>query len=76
MDIPFWQSGFSCLGYCTLQHDIEKEARWFKTLHHINAPKKISEPKAPDFKKLKLFKSGFYYYCQTPILPDWLNVID
>ena len=38
--------------------------------------KKISGPKAPDFKKLKLFKSGFYYYCQTPILPDWLNVID
>lgn len=37
--------------------------------------KKISGPKAPDFKKLKLFKSGFYY-CQTPILPDWLNVID
>jgi len=28
VDIPFWQSGFSCLGYCTLQHDIEKN-RWF-----------------------------------------------
>jgi len=28
VNISFWQSGFSCLGYCTLQHDIEKN-RWF-----------------------------------------------
>ena len=41
-ELLFGNRVFNCLGYCKpWQYNIEKEARPFKTLHHINAPKKL-----------------------------------
>lgn len=66
----------ACLGYAKPWHyDVEAETKRFKRLHRTSDPEIFNDPLTPDFKKLKMFKGGFYYYCRTPILPSWLKVI-
>ncbi|MWN32197.1 MULTISPECIES: hypothetical protein [unclassified Gilliamella] len=68
---------YACFGYeKPWKYDAEKEKERFKKLHRINDPEIFNDPQTPDFEKLKKFKSLTSYYCRTPILPNWVKVID
>ncbi|WP_430876094.1 hypothetical protein [Gilliamella sp. G0441] len=82
----FWGGGgysffsnkiFSCLGYLEpWRYSAEKETKRFKKLHYRQDSEIFNDPQTPDFQRLKIFKGKVNYYCRTPILPDWLKVID
>ena len=46
----------------------------FKALHEAHSSEIFKDPQMANFIKLKIFQSDFYY-CRTPILPDWLSII-
>lgn len=67
----------TCLGYSEAwKHSVNKETERFKKLHRAGASELFNDPQTPQFKKLQQFKGGYNYYCTTPILPNWLKIID
>ena len=68
---------FSTLGYPKpLLHDCSKEHFRFKKLNRSNNPELYDDPQTPEFERIKIYDRNATYYCRTPIIPDWVEVID
>ena len=53
-----------------------KENLQFKKMNRNGDPILFDDPQTPDFKKLTKYNPYADYYCWTPILPDWVTVLD
>ena len=53
-----------------------KENLQFKKMNRDGDPILFDDPQTPDFKKLTKYIPYADYYCRTPILPDWVTVLD
>ncbi|OTQ59388.1 hypothetical protein [Gilliamella sp. A7] len=53
-----------------------KENLQFKKMNRDGDPILFDDPQTPDFKKLIKYSPYADYYCRTPILPDWVTVLD
>ena len=53
-----------------------KENLEFKKMNRNGDPILFDDPQTPDFKKLTKYNPYADYYCRTPILPDWVTVLD
>ena len=53
-----------------------KENLQFKKMNRNGDPILFDDPQTPDFKKLTKYNPYADYYCRTPILPDWVTVLD
>ncbi|OCG19436.1 hypothetical protein [Gilliamella sp. WF3-4] len=68
---------YACFGYDKpWKYDSAKEKERFKELYRSNDPEIFNDPQTPDFEKFEKFKALTYYYCRTPILPNWVKIID
>jgi hypothetical protein len=83
----FFSSGGACsfvsnriyatLGYSKpWSHDCIKEHDRFKKLNRSEDPELFNDPQTPEFQRIKKLDSHANYYCRTPILPNWVKVID
>ena len=68
---------FATLGYPKpwLHSSVEEHDR-FKKLNRSGAPELYDDPQTPEFERIKKLDPDAYYYCRTPNLPDWVEVID
>ncbi|MCX8728426.1 hypothetical protein J3U66_09850 [Gilliamella sp. B2969] len=68
---------FATLGYPKpWLHNYFKEHERFKKLNRSNDPELFDDPQTPEFERIKIRDPNANYYCRTPILPDWVEVID
>ena len=68
---------FATLGYPKpwLHSSVEEHDR-FKKLNRSGDPELYDDPQTPEFERIKKLDPNAYYYCRTPNLPDWVEVID
>ena len=68
---------FATLGYPKpwLHSSVEEHDR-FKKLNRSGDPELYDDPQTPEFERIKKLDPDAYYYCRTPNLPDWVEVID
>ena len=68
---------FATLGYPKpwLHSSVEEHDR-FKKLNRSGDPELYDDPQTPEFERIKKLDPDVYYYCRTPNLPDWVEVID
>ncbi|OCG41771.1 hypothetical protein [Gilliamella sp. Bif1-4] len=68
---------YSALGYPKpWLHDSSKEHARFKKLNRSGDPELYDDPQTPEFERIKKLDPYANYYCRTPILPNWVKVID
>jgi hypothetical protein len=68
---------YATLGYPKpWSHDSIKEHDRFKKLNRSEDPELFNDPQTPEFQRIKKLDSHANYYCRTPILPNWVKVID
>lgn len=68
---------FAILGYPKpWSHDTSAEHERFKKLNRSGDPELYDDPQTPKFERIKIRDAKATYYCRTPILPDWVEVID
>ena len=68
---------FAALGYPKpWSHNCYKESKRFLKLNRSGAPELFDDPQTPEFRKIRKFDRSASYYCRTPILPNWVKVID
>ena len=68
---------FATLGYPKpwLHSSVEEHDR-FKKLNRSGDPELYEDPQTPEFERIKKLDPNACYYCRTPDLPDWVEVID
>ena len=68
---------FATLGYPKpwLHSSVEEHDR-FKKLNRSGDPELYDDPQTPEFERIKKLDPNACYYCRTPNLPDWVEVID
>ena len=68
---------FATLGYPKpwLHSSVEEHDR-FKKLNRSGDPELYDDPQTPEFERIKKLDPDAYYYCRTPNIPDWVEVID
>ena len=68
---------FATLGYPKpwLHSSVEEHDR-FKKLNRSGDPELYGDPQTPEFERIKKLDPDAYYYCRSPNLPDWVEVID
>ena len=68
---------FATLGYPKpwLHSSVEEHDR-FKKLNRSGDPELYEDPQTPEFERIKKLDPNACYYCRTPNLPDWVEVID
>lgn len=68
---------FATLGYPKpWLHDTLDEHLRFKKLNRSGDPELYDDPQTPEFERIKMHDRNATYYCRTPIIPDWVEVID
>ena len=68
---------FATLGYPKpWLHSSVAEHDRFKKLNRSGDPELYDDPQTPEFERIKKLDPNAYYYCRTPNLPDWVEVID
>ena len=68
---------FATLGYLKpWLHSSVAEHDRFKKLNRSGDPELYDDPQTPEFERIKKLDPNAYYYCRTPNLPDWVEVID
>lgn len=68
---------FTTLGYPKpWSHNTSAEHFRFKKLNRSGDPELYDDPQTPEFERIKIHDRNATYYCRTPILPDWVEVID
>ncbi|MCX8665706.1 hypothetical protein J3U13_09895 [Gilliamella sp. B2887] len=68
---------FATLGYPKpWSHDTSAEHERFKKLNRSGDPELYDDPQTPEFERIKIRDAKATYYCRTPIIPDWVEVID
>ena len=68
---------FATLGYPKpWLHDTLDEHLRFKKLNRSGDPELNDDPQTPEFERIKIHDRNATYYCRTPIIPDWVEVID
>ena len=68
---------FATLGYPKpWLHSSVAEHDRFKKLNRSGDPELYDDPQTPEFERIKKLDPDVYYYCRTPNLPDWVEVID
>lgn len=68
---------YSTLGYPkSWLFDGDKEQREFKKMNRSQDPVLFDDPQTPDFKKVTKYNPFAQYYVRTPVLPNWVKVID
>ena len=68
---------FATLGYPKpWSHDTSVEHERFKKLNRSGDPELYDDPQTPEFERIKIRDAKATYYCRTPIVPDWVEVID
>ena len=68
---------FATLGYPKpWLHSSVAEHDRFKKLNRSGDPELYDDPQTPEFERIKKLDPDAYYYCRTPNLPDWVEVID
>ena len=68
---------FAALGYPKpWSHNCYEESKRFLKLNRSGAPELFDDPQTPEFRKIRKFDRSASYYCRTPILPNWIKVID
>ncbi|MFQ0994512.1 hypothetical protein ACGH6Q_05720 [Gilliamella sp. BG2] len=68
---------YSALGYPKpWLHDSSKEHARFKKLNRSGDPELYDDPQTPEFERIKKLDRYANYYCRTPILPNWVKIID
>ncbi|OCG39094.1 hypothetical protein [Gilliamella sp. Bif1-4] len=68
---------YSALGYPKpWLHNSSKEHARFKKLNRSGDPELYDDPQTPEFERIKKLDPYANYYCRTPILPNWVKVID
>ena len=68
---------FATLGYPKpWLHDTLDEHLRFKKLNRSGDPELYDDPQTPEFEQIKIRDRNATYYCRTPIVPDWVEVID
>lgn len=68
---------FTTLGYPKpWSHNTSAEHERFKKLNRSGDPELYDDPQTPEFERIKIHDRNATYYCRTPILPDWVEVID
>ena len=68
---------FATLGYPKpwLHSSVEEHDR-FKKLNRSGDPELYDDPQTPEFERIKKLDPDACYYCRTPNIPDWVEVID
>ena len=68
---------FATLGYPKpwLHSSVEEHDR-FKKLNRSGDPELYDDRQTPEFERIKKLDPNACYYCRTPDLPDWVEVID
>ncbi|MCX8701423.1 hypothetical protein J3U11_10110 [Gilliamella sp. B2840] len=68
---------FATLGYPKpwLHETLDEHLR-FKKLNRSGDPELYDDPQTPEFERIKIHDRNATYYCRTPIIPDWVEVID
>ena len=68
---------FATLGYPKpwLHSSVEEHDR-FKKLNRSGDPELYEDPQTPEFERIKKLDPNACYYCRTPNIPDWVEVID
>ncbi|MCX8579226.1 hypothetical protein J3U35_07230, partial [Gilliamella sp. B2717] len=68
---------FATLGYPKpwLHNWLDEHLR-FKKLNRSGDPELYDDPQTPEFERIKIHDRNATYYCRTPIVPDWVEVID
>ena len=68
---------FATLGYPKpWSYDTSVEHERFKKLNRSGDPELYDDPQTPEFERIKIRDAKATYYCRTPIVPDWVEVID
>ena len=68
---------FATLGYSKpWLHNCAEEHDRFKKLNRSGDPELYDDPQTPEFERIKKLDPNACYYCRTPNLPDWVEVID
>ena len=68
---------FATLGYPKpWSHNTSAEHERFKKLNRSGDPELYDDPQTPEFERIKIRDAKATYYCRTPIVPDWVEVID
>ena len=68
---------FATLGYPKpWLHDTLDEHLRFKKLNRSGDPELNDDPQTPEFERIRKQDRNATYYCRTPIIPDWVEVID
>ena len=68
---------FATLGYPKpWLHDTLDEHLRFKKLNRSGDPELYDDPQTPEFERIIKLDRNATYYCRTPIIPDWVEVID
>jgi hypothetical protein len=68
---------YATLGYPkSWLHNSAKEHDRFKKLNRSEDPELYDDPQTPEFQRIKKLDPHANYYCRTPILPNWVKVID
>ena len=67
---------FATLGYPKpwLHSSVEEHDR-FKKLNRSGDPELYEDPQTPEFERIKKLDPNACYYCRTPNIPDWVEVI-
>ena len=68
---------FATLGYPKpwLHSSVEEHDR-FKKLNRSGDPELYDDRQTPEFERIKKLDPNACYYCRTPNIPDWVEVID
>ena len=68
---------FATLGYPKpWSHDTLAEHLRFEKLNRLGDPELYNDPQTPEFDRYNIHDRNATYYCRTPIIPDWVEVID
>jgi hypothetical protein len=68
---------YATLGYPkSWLHNSAKEHDSFKKLNRSEDPELFNDPQTPEFQRIKKLDPYANYYCRTPILPNWVKIID
>ena len=68
---------FATLGYSKpWLHNCAEEHDRFKKLNRSGDPELYDDPQTPEFERIKKLDPNACYYCRTPNIPDWVEVID
>ncbi|MWP48917.1 MULTISPECIES: hypothetical protein [unclassified Gilliamella] len=57
-------------------HNWLNEHERFKKLNRSGNPELYDDPQTPEFERIKKLDPYANYYCRTPILPNWVKIID